>query len=78
MSAEIIPFPNPTAEALEHYARLARAGEITGVVLAAVGPDEPAVLSAWHGVDLTERAAMLTHMQFDLIDAYIRENYVEE
>ncbi|MEK5395992.1 hypothetical protein [Paenibacillus sp. FSL K6-2859] len=77
MSAEIIPFPNAVADALESLAKLARAGRITGVMYAATGPDEPAVLTGWQGVDISERAVMLTHMHFDLIDAYVRENYVE-
>ncbi|MEK3988025.1 hypothetical protein MHB77_32375 [Paenibacillus sp. FSL K6-3166] len=75
--AEIIPFPNAVADALESLAKLARAGRITGVMFAATGPDEPAVLTGWQGVDLTERAVMLTHMQFDLIAGFIDENYGE-
>lgn len=76
--AEIIPFPcvqNEIAAALESLAAQARAGRVTGVMFAVTGPlsgTEP-VLTGWHGVDLAERAVMLTHLQFDLIDAYLDE-----
>lgn len=77
MSAEIIPFPcvqNEIAAAFDALATQARAGLITGAMFAVSGP-EIAIMTGWHGVDIAERSVMLTHMQFDLIDAYIGENY---
>lgn len=82
MTAQIIPFPcvqNEIAAILESLAEQARAGRITGVMFAVSGPNEGAarILTGWHGVDLPKRAVMLTHMQFDLIDAFIGEKYDE-
>jgi len=81
--AEIIPFPcvqNEIAAAFDVLAAQARAGLITGAMFAVSGPsaDPHAIMTGWHGVDMAERSVMLTHMQFDLIDAYIEENYGEE
>ena len=80
MSTEIIPFPcvqNEIAAAFDALAVQARAGLITGALFAVSGPsaDPHAIMTGWHGVDMAERSVMLTHMQFDLIDAYIGENY---
>ncbi|MEC0370021.1 hypothetical protein [Paenibacillus chibensis] len=77
--AKIIPFPcvqNEIAAAFEDLAEQARAGRITGVMFATYGPDN-VIMTGWHNVDMAERAVMLSHMQFDLIDAHIRENYDE-
>lgn len=65
MSAEIIPFPNAVAEALESFARLARAGEVTGFVLAAIGPGRLAedTYCACTGVNYTERRALITALE---------------
>ncbi|MEC0167887.1 hypothetical protein [Paenibacillus graminis] len=65
VSAEVIPFPNAVAETLEHYARLARAGEVTGVVLAALGPGRLAedTYSAVSGVNYTERRALISTLE---------------
>ncbi|WP_419884856.1 hypothetical protein [Paenibacillus sp. B-A-8] len=78
--AEIIPFPcvqNEIAAAFDVMAAQARAGLITGVMFAVSGP-KTAIMTGWHGVDMAERSVMLTRMQFDLIDAYIGENYGDE
>lgn len=65
MTAEIRQFPNATADVLEHYARLARQGVITGVVLAALGPGRLAegTFSACSGVNYTERRALITTLE---------------
>ncbi|NGM81223.1 hypothetical protein G5B47_02220 [Paenibacillus sp. 7124] len=65
MTAEIRQFPNEVADVLEHYARLARQGEITGVVLAALGPGRLTedVLSVHSGVNYTERRALITSLE---------------
>ncbi|WP_342480435.1 hypothetical protein NST07_25820 [Paenibacillus sp. FSL L8-0340] len=65
MSAEIIQFPNPVADVLEHYARLARAGHVTGVVLAALGPGRLTedTYSAVSGVNYTERRALIQTLE---------------
>ncbi|MEK5178497.1 hypothetical protein [Paenibacillus odorifer] len=65
MSAEIIPFPNAVAETFESFARLARAGEVTGVVLAALGPGRLAedTYSAVSGVNYTERRALISTLE---------------
>jgi hypothetical protein len=75
VSAEVIPFPNPVAETFEQFGRLARAGEVTGVVLAALGPgrlDED-TYSAVSGVNYTERRALIQTLEdgaaMALIDA---------
>lgn len=64
-SAEIIPFPNPIAETFEQFARLARVGEITGLVLAALGPGRLAedTYSAVSGVNYTERRALIQTLE---------------
>lgn len=80
MSATIIPFPcvqNDIAAAFDAMAAQARAGLITGAMYVVSGPDG-VIMTGWHGVDLTERAVLLTHMQFDLIAGFIEENYGEE
>lgn len=58
---EIFPFPNATADALEHYARLARAGIVKGVVIAAKTDGDP--LTTDVGVDDREVAALITELQ---------------
>lgn len=65
LSAEIIPFPNAVAETFESFARLARAGEVTGVVLAALGPGRLAedTYSAVSGVNYTERRALISTLE---------------
>lgn len=79
MTAEIIRFPcaaHDIADMLTELAELARQGRVTGVMFAA-NMAGGGVATAYKGVDLSERAVMLTHMQFDLIDSYINVNYFE-
>lgn len=54
---EVIPFPNPVAETLERCARRARAGKITGVIIAAMGPGglDGDIYMAAAGVSYSER-----------------------
>ncbi|MEK3836481.1 hypothetical protein [Paenibacillus sp. FSL R7-0128] len=63
--AQVIPFPNPVAETIESFARLARSGEITGVVMAALGPGRLAedTYSAITGVNYTERRALISTLE---------------
>lgn len=77
MSAEIIRFPceaNDIADMLTELAELARQGQVTGVMFAANMADGT-VATAHRGVDFTERAVLLTHMQFDLIDDHVAETF---
>lgn len=71
MSAEIIPFPNEVADTLEHYAALARAGRVTGVVIAAVTPHAP--LLEHVGVNERELALLITELNDARILALINE-----
>ncbi|MNN78189.1 hypothetical protein D3C81_1947200 [compost metagenome] len=61
MSAQVIHFPNPVADTLEHFARLARAGVITGAVIAAKTALEPLITDI--GVNDREVAALITELQ---------------
>lgn len=75
MMAEIIPFPcvqNEIADTLEALAAQARAERIKGVMIAVYNPD--ATITTYHeGVDMADRAVMLTHLQYDMLDDYLDE-----
>ncbi|WP_342439307.1 hypothetical protein NSS79_10550 [Paenibacillus sp. FSL L8-0436] len=62
--AEIIPFPNAVADTLEHYANLARAGHVTGVVIAALTPHGLAAdpLLGHVGVSERELSVLITEL----------------
>jgi hypothetical protein len=72
-SAEIIPFPNAVAETLEHYANLARAGHVTGVVIAALTPHGLAAEPLLEHVGVSERelALLITELNDARIHALI-------
>lgn len=69
--AQVIPFPNAVADTLEHYAALARAGHVTGVVIAAVTPHEP--LLEHVGVNEREHALLITELNDARLLALINE-----
>lgn len=75
MAAEITQFPNEVADVLEHYARLARAGHIVGVVLAALTPHGLAAEPLLDHVGLSERelALLITELNDARIHALVNE-----
>lgn len=78
----IIPFPCEHNDMLTLLTTLmigVQSGEVTGIMVAAIGPERlnGTIETAHIGVDLTERSALISHMQFDVIDSYI-ENKFEE
>lgn len=74
-TAEIIPFPNAVADTLEHYANLARAGHVTGVVIAALTPHGLAAEPLLEHVGVSERelALLITELNDARIHALINE-----
>lgn len=80
--AEVIPFPcaaNDMAAIFEALADQARAGRITGVMYALIGADADTAntVTGWYGVNIEQRAAMVTHMHFDTVDSFIDEKLTE-
>ncbi|MGP0579166.1 hypothetical protein ACTP13_19465 [Paenibacillus peoriae] len=69
--AEIIPFPNAVADVLEAWAAAARRGEITGIIIAGLGPDrlDGDTLMASVGVNSREYGVLVN----DLNDSRIIE-----
>ncbi|MFD1270647.1 hypothetical protein ACFQ3Y_24870 [Paenibacillus motobuensis] len=82
MSAQIIPFPcaaNELAAIFEGLADQARARRITGVMFATIGADGDTrnAMTGWYGVGIDDRAALVTHLQFDVIDSFVDEKLSE-
>lgn len=80
--AEVIAFPsaaNEMASELLALAAEAARGNITGYVIAMVGPDRlnGMINTGWNNVGLAERTVLAQHLQFDVIDAYIDEKLSE-
>jgi hypothetical protein len=75
-TAEVIPFPNAVADTLEHYARLARAGHVTGVVIAALTPHGLAAdpLLEHVGVNEREIALLITELNDARLYAMVNED----
>lgn len=74
-STEIIPFPNVVADTLEHYAALARAGHVTGVVIAALTPQGLAAepLLEHVGLSARELSVLITELNDARLLALINE-----
>lgn len=81
--AEVIPFPcaaNEIAAIFDGLAAQARSGRITGVMFAILDTehDTRQTITGWYGVDVADRAEMVTHMQYDVIDGMMELKLAEE
>lgn len=83
MTAQIIPFPCAHNEILALLAETVirvQNGDVTGIMIATAGPERlnGAIETGWAGVGMAERSVMISHMQFDIGDSYMHENYIGE
>jgi hypothetical protein len=66
-----------TRNTIESILKLVESGEVKGIIVAGLSKDGT-VISGWSDIDVCQQATLIGHLQVDMMDRFIKANYLSD